>query len=661
MRLNAPVSHREFLLPEEQSPLVSVTDLKGRITYCNAAFATVSGFSADELLGQPHNLVRHPDMPAEAFRDMWDTISSGLPWVGLVKNRRKNGDHYWVRANAIPICKGDGDILGFLSVRTRPDREAVAQAEQLYARMRKQAGAGQTSLGLRNGRVVHRHLWGRTRTQLQRLWSGPTVFVHLSVACTGLAAATWLPTPMALATGAGAALLGARVARYLALSPFTSLEQTLARLASGDMSTTVDTSGHGLLGRLQMSLNQVSVNLRTVVADTHLEISNLRGAIQEIASGNASLAGRTETQSGSLEQTASTTEQIHGTAQQSAESVDRAARLANDMAAQAKRSQEAVLRVAQSMDGINQSSKRVGDIIHVIEGVAFQTNILALNAAVEAARAGEAGRGFAVVATEVRSLAQRTTDAAKEIRQLIGESVERVSTGNAETAAAAERMAEALSSVEQVASLLGELSNSATEQQHGVALINEAVNHLDQITQQNAAMVEELAASTENLQDQIGQAGTILSLVRLRPNDSTLAEMDASVLRRGARSTPLADDLDFKGAISAHSKWKTTLRNAALKSESLDAAQIRRDDCCVLGQWLHGAGQQRWGHLPNFKALVGHHKTFHQEASTVAEAVNAGHKDQALGLLESGSRFVAATERVVEALNDLRRHQAHVA
>ena len=118
------------------------------------------------------------------------------------------------------------------------------------------------------------------------------------------------------------------MARYLALSPFTSLEQTLARLASGDMSTTVDTSGHGLLGRLQMSLNQVSVNLRTVVADTHLEISNLRGAIQEIASGNASLAGRTETQSGSLEQTASTTEQIHGTAQQSAESVDRAARLA---------------------------------------------------------------------------------------------------------------------------------------------------------------------------------------------------------------------------------------------------------------------------------------------------------------------------------------------
>jgi aerotaxis receptor len=535
MRLNAPVTQREFALPEEKT-LVSVTDLKGRITYCNEAFVEVSGFTHDELQGQPHNIVRHPDMPSEAFRDMWDTIASGRPWVGLVKNRRKDGDHYWVQANATPIRNGEGQILGFLSVRTCPDRQDVAQAEQLYARMREQADAGRGTLGLRRGRVVHHTVAGRVRSLAQRLWAGPTIFVHLSVASTGLAAATWLPGPTAAVMAAGAALVGARIARHLALAPFKTLETSLSRLASGDMSGKIDTSGRGLLGQLQLSINQVSVNLRTVVADTHAEISKLRGAIDEIASGNASLAQRTEAQSGSLVQTASTTEQINGTALQAAESVDRAAKLAGEMATQAQRSQEAVQRVALSMEDINQSSRRVGDIIHVIEGVAFQTNILALNAAVEAARAGDAGRGFAVVATEVRSLAQRTAEAAREIRQLIGESAERVTAGNAETAAASERMAEALGSVEQVATLLGELSSSASEQQRGVALISDAVNHLDHITQQNAAMVEELSASTENLQDQIGQAGTILSLVRLRRNDATLAEVDPVSLRRRAKA-----------------------------------------------------------------------------------------------------------------------------
>ena len=534
MRINTPVSQREFELPEDQ-PLVSVTDLKGRITYCNAAFIAVSGYSEDEMLGQPQNIVRHPDMPAEAYRDMWDTISRGRPWVGLVKNRRKDGDHYWVQANAVPIRKGNGDIVGFLSVRSRPDRQAVQQADALYARMRAEAEAGRLILGLRRGRLIHHHLLGRLRQLWRRLWSGPTILVHLSVASAGMAAATWLPGSAAVGVALVAALLGARVARYLALAPFRHIEAILALLASGDMTARIPTSGRGLVGRMQMSLNQLTTNLRAIVADTHSEIDNLRGAIAEIASGTSSLADRTEKQSASLEQTASTTDQINGTAQQAADSVSRAAMLATEMAAQAQRSQEAVQRVTQSMQEINASSRRVGDIIHVIEGVAFQTNILALNAAVEAARAGEAGRGFAVVATEVRSLAQRTTEAAREIRKLIGESVERVSTGNADASTAAERMVEALSSVEQVATLLSELSTSASEQQHGVALINQAVNSLEHITQQNAAMVEELTASTEDLQEQVNHAGVILNLVRRHPGDSTLAEIDAVSLRRAAK------------------------------------------------------------------------------------------------------------------------------
>ena len=164
MRTNLPVTIHEYHVPAGQS-LVSVTDLKGRITYCNRAFITVSGFSRDELLGQPHNLVRHPDMPEEAFRDLWDTIQSGRPWTGLVKNRRKDGAFYWVRANAAPMKDGER-ITGYLSVRSAPTREEVQAATALYARMSEQARAGRPTLALRAGRLVRRDLVGRVRAAL---------------------------------------------------------------------------------------------------------------------------------------------------------------------------------------------------------------------------------------------------------------------------------------------------------------------------------------------------------------------------------------------------------------------------------------------------------------------------------------------------------------
>ncbi|MEN9630899.1 MAG: hypothetical protein RJA10_4127, partial [Pseudomonadota bacterium] len=159
MRTNLPITTSEYSLPAGQT-LVSVTDLKGRITYCNPAFITVSGFSRDELLGQPHNIVRHPDMPEEAFRDMWATIQAGLPWTGLVKNRRKDGAFYWVRANATPMKQGDR-ITGYLSVRSAPTRDEVQANTALYARMQEQARAGRQVLALERGRVVRRDVLGR--------------------------------------------------------------------------------------------------------------------------------------------------------------------------------------------------------------------------------------------------------------------------------------------------------------------------------------------------------------------------------------------------------------------------------------------------------------------------------------------------------------------
>jgi aerotaxis receptor len=211
--------------------------------------------------------------------------------------------------------------------------------------------------------------------------------------------------------------------------------------------------------------------------------------------------------------------------------------LASHAATVAQRSHEGVLAVVQAMDGIGDSSRRIGEILGVIEGVSFQSNILALNAAVEAARAGEQWRGFAVVAPEVRALAQRTGEAARQIKQLIGESAQRVTTGQAHTATARDRMDEALRAVGTVATLLSEIGAAAGEQRLGVSQVNEAVAHMDSITQQNAAMVEQLAASAQAVTAQVNQVEDSTRLFVLHPGDALVAEADAVALRASAKGS----------------------------------------------------------------------------------------------------------------------------
>ncbi len=539
MRVNLPVTGQEFKVPGDRM-LVSVTDLKGRITYCNQAFIDVSGYTRDELMGQPHNLVRHPDMPAEAFRDLWETVEAGLPWTGLVKNRRKSGDHYWVQANATPMRQGER-IVGFLSVRTPASREGIDAAEALYAQMREEAASGRPLRHVVHRSRVHRAtLAGRLRRRVVGAWHALGGVATLALQGAALATAglagmtlpveTWVPLAALLAMAA------AWTSQHHARHQLRALAREAQRLAAGDLSRPPAVTDPGPLGEVQQALAQMTVNLQALIGDCRAEMGHVSAAVAEIAAGNQDLSGRTEAQASSLEETAASMEQINGTVQQSAESARQGARLAQETAEVAQRSHDAVQGVAQAMAAIRESSQRIGEIVHVIESVSFQTNMLALNAAVEAARAGESGRGFAVVAAEVRALATRTATAAREIRGLIGEAHERVEEGDHQTREARNRMGDALQAVANVSSLLGEISNAAQEQQLGISQVNEAVSHMDAITQQNAAMVEQLAASAMTLNGQVVRVTDSMRMFRLDDGDHTLAEVDAVGLRRSAKA-----------------------------------------------------------------------------------------------------------------------------
>jgi aerotaxis receptor len=535
MRVNSPVTGREFPFPPDIQTLVSVTDQKGRITYCNQAFVTLSGYSTHELLGQPHNIVRHPDMPEEAFRDLWDTIQKGLPWTGLVKNRRKNGDHYWVRANATPTMDGD-QITGYLSVRTQAARADIEAAERLYAQPREQARSGHRKLALEQGRVVSSTPWGRLQQVLGKLLGLRLIWLQLTVALAALLSTAFLPLWAACALTAGTLWLTSFLTFKQVLGPLRQLLEDSRRLGTGDLAHQITLNTNGLTGDLQKALRQLQLNIRTVVSDAQTDVDGLKGFIASIAQGNLDLSARTEAQASSLQQTAASLEQINGTVSQSASSARRGVVIASTTSAVAASSNEAVQAVAQTMGSISDSSRRIGEIIRVVEGVAFQTNILALNAAVEAARAGESGRGFAVVATEVRSLAHRTSEAAKEIRQLIQESADRVGRGEAQVRQARNSVSSAQASVDEVSVVLADITRAAVEQKAGISQINEAVGQLDQITQQNAAMVEEMASAARSLHTQVDAVSISTRLFRLKHGEKTVSQMDAVELRKQHRT-----------------------------------------------------------------------------------------------------------------------------
>ncbi len=533
MRTNLPITNVEYILKDNET-VVSKTDLNGNITYVNQDFINISGFSAEELLGAPQNIVRHPDMPAEAFADFWRTIKSGKAWTGLVKNRCKNGDHYWVEANAAPMLE-QGKIVGYTSIRVKPSREQVAAAERAYREIKN----GSKTLEIREGVAV-------TRSSVRRF----KLFASLSirariVLCSGMVALLfaanligsmvggklnddWGPAISMLGMGLG--LLFGYVLHQATVVPLERVRHDIERMSAGDLAGKIVAEGNDEHTRLVQSLRVLQTNVKLLVGQIKEATEVVNSGAGEIAAGNSNLSARAESQASSLEETASSMEELTSTVKQNADNAREANRLVASASEIAVRGGQAVEEVIGTMASIRDSSRKIVDIIGVIDGIAFQTNILALNAAVEAARASEQGRGFAVVASEVRNLAQRSAAAAKEIKSLISDSADKVEAGSKLVNDAGKTMEEIVTSVQRAAGYMADITSASQEQSEGIELVNRAIAQMDQLTQENSALVEQSASAALNMENQAVKLTHLVNSFKLVPGGPSIAAFGTKIL-----------------------------------------------------------------------------------------------------------------------------------
>jgi PAS domain S-box-containing protein len=1010
MKVNMPVTQQEVELSDNSS-IVSKTDLKGRIVYVNRDFIEVSGFLESELIGKSHNIVRHPDMPPEAFNDLWETVKAGKPWNGMVKNRCKNGDHYWVEANVAPI-REKGQVTGYMSVRSKPTRQQVDEAESLYANLRAGkvpksnkvgvlgeyikdlpliwkisfavsmpvfaifayivyqitqgvnpslsvmaaiilAASALSIIGLRkiiitpilnanlainaiadgdfkyvintgindeigkmmqalkamqirigfdvndarkaqeeasklqtsidnstaaftfadsSRRVTYMNkaakaLWEKMAAHIQEKHAefsvegmigmpiiqyleneedkqkfssalkAPETFdlsmhqIHLTVTIVPVYTdngeyigrmtqwqdrtaeivaenevirlvdeavagnlsqrvdVTILPEGFIRETGIGInQILDAVInplnvaAQYVediakgnipakitdnyngdfnaiknnlnqcidAVNALIADAQLLANAAvAGQLSTRAEADKHqgdfrkivegvndtldavirplnvaaqyvddiskgnipekisdnynGDFNTLKDNLNTCVDAVNKLVADTNMlsdaanegrietradvtqhqgdfrkviegvnntldlivspiiavkeAVETITTAANEISTGNNDLSSRTEQQASSLEETAASMEELASTVKQNAENAHQANQLATSASEVAIKGGKVVGNVVNTMSAINDSAQKIEAIISVIDGIAFQTNILALNAAVEAARAGEQGRGFAVVAGEVRNLAQRSASAAKEIKELIVDSVSKTSEGTKLVENAGLTMDEVVQSVQRVADIISEISAASQEQTTGINQVNQAVTSMDETTQQNAALVEEAAAAAESLVEQALQLSDVVSVFKIgnQSSDRRAANSPMRVnttfsgSKTGAVKSNGNTKFSFADAENAHGKWKMRLIDYinGRSHESFDIATVSCDDKCPLGQWIY-SNSAKYASTSEYKTLKDQHAHFHASVGGIVENVKNG--DVASAKKSLGGDFASFSKSTISAI-----------
>jgi aerotaxis receptor len=499
LKVNLPVTQNEVPFPKGRY-VVSRTDLKGSITYANDTFVDLSGFSQDELIGKNHNLVRHPDMPAAAFQNLWDTVKEGRPWRGIVKNRCKNGDFYWVEALVVPLRKDDRTI-GYMSVRTEPSRAQVSEAEALYRQ-----------LNATKAELPKPGFWQRTalRTK-QRLLLGTIVVAQILAGALSFGADTVGLSGVA-GTWASSILAGTTIAAALLLLftqefMMTVIERIVSRLdhiAQGDLTDAIPLHRIDELGKLNDGLVTMQTHFKAMLA----EIAESATAVGRSATYLTQEMRRTKEvtliQSGaaasiaaSVEQLVASVHEIAGNATRASDAMKNTQTLLTTAGSSMGESQHAssnvvstVTSASQAMAELFQSIMAINQVSQVIKEIADQTNLLALNAAIEAARAGESGRGFAVVADEVRKLAEKSSQQTTEISSSI-QNIQRV------TQIAVETMETAGEQVQGANNALSTARNGLETVAQQNAEVADLSNHIAGGTIEQSAAGDEIARQIE--------------------------------------------------------------------------------------------------------------------------------------------------------------------
>jgi aerotaxis receptor len=489
--------------------LISRTTSEGVITYVNQAFSDAVGIPVKQLVGIPYTQLFDPATPQEAVHDMRrTTITQGRRWEGLTRVRARDGRSIWATTN-VSLVRVNGKVIGSTSVRTYASPENIAYAEKMLRRFKEKRARG---WAIRGGGFVRTGFVGLmqrcikpTAPKALLLIQMPAALFFFAIGALFRAAQGWeqsLSWWTMLITGIALSGLVAWLVSARSQAPVEQACDFAHRIAAGDLEAPLDESaGRNSAAALIRALLLMRRSMASMIGNIAIGVATMSVAIKEIAAGNLDLSRRTESQAASLEETASSMEHLTATVQQNAEHAQRASLMAAEASAAALSGGKAFASIVDTMSDISDSAHRIGEIVRVVEGIAFQTNILALNAAVEAARAGEHGRGFAVVAS-------------KEIGALIAESIARVASGSALVKTSTATMENVVSSIAGVNTLISEISEASLEQSRGIAQVGQAVVHMDEATQQNAALVEQAAAAAQSLAQQVEQVQLSLGVFK---------------------------------------------------------------------------------------------------------------------------------------------------